>query len=256
MKTSIIHKIGSAVVVVAMAFWFVYNPSNEVRNKKYIDSAAKPEKKSLIVNGKRYDGPEKFAYYQSALRAGQIDLEAPRKYPQYKPFNKTVELMKAMQSSKLKSRDESTATFLERGPSNVPGRTRIIIIDPDDASQNTWFAGNVTGGIWKTTDAGASWVEIAPELDNLSIVTMAMAESNSSVMYAGTGEGWMGGNVLLNGNGMYKTTDKGVTWTPIASTLNDDFINVSRIIVDPTDENTLLVSTSSAKAEGVAIEQT
>lgn len=255
MKTSLLNKFGSALVILTMAFWFVYNPSQEVTVKKKSKSAIKPTKKSLIVNGKRYDGPEKFAYYQAAVRAGQADLEAPLKYPQYRPFQKSAELQKALKTSKFKSRDETTAVYKERGPANVPGRTRTILIDPDDASQNTWFAGNVTGGIWKTTDAGASWVEIAPELDNLSIVTMAMAESNSSVIYAGTGEGWMGGTVLLNGDGIYKSTDKGVTWNKLTSTNNETFINVSRIIVDPADENIVLATTSSAKAVGAGIQQ-
>lgn len=252
-STSLKYLLG-ALFIAAVSYVALDNGINVEESESI---ATRPtEKKPLIVNGKRYDGPEKFAYYQAALRAGQVDLEAPAKYPQYKSRYRSVELEKALEKSKFKSRSETTAVYTERGPANVPGRTRIILIDPDDASQNTWFAGNVTGGIWKTTNAGESWVEIAPELDNLSIVTMAMAESNSSVIYAGTGEGWMGGTVLLNGNGIYKSTDKGVTWNKLPSTDNDDFINVSRIIVDPTNEDILLATTSSAKAVGIGIEQT
>ena len=50
--------------------------------------------------------------------------------------------------------------FKSRGPHNVPGRTRTIVIDPQDESQNTWFAGSVSGGLWKTIDAGNSWTAI------------------------------------------------------------------------------------------------
>lgn len=220
---------------------------NEVTIKKDIKST----KKALIVNGAKYDGPEKFAYYQSAIRAGQEDLNAPLLYPQYTAFSKNRELAKAKQLRSKSRTSATTATFIERGPANVPGRTRTIITDPDDASNATWFAGNVSGGIWKTTNSGGIWTEIAPDLNNMAIVTLAMSPVNTSVIYAGTGEGFIySGSFILNGEGIYKTTDKGVTWSLLSSTITDDFINVSRIIVDPADENILLASTSGTKKIG------
>ncbi|MEQ8924528.1 MAG: T9SS type A sorting domain-containing protein [Fulvivirga sp.] len=215
-------------------------------------SKIKPIKKSITVGETQYDGPEKYAYYHSAVRAGQADLSVPLKYPQYGPNYKVKELINAKNNKfNQKSARASNATFTERGPSNVPGRTRAILIDPDDPTQATWFAGNVSGGIWKTTNSGESWTEIAPDLDNLAIVTLAMSEANTNVIYAGTGEGFVfGGTFILNGDGIYKTTDKGVTWNVLASTLNSEFQNVSRIIVDPTDENIVLASTSGYKAIG------
>jgi photosystem II stability/assembly factor-like uncharacterized protein len=227
----------------------------ETVNKKIVNK--KTAKKPIIVNGQRYDGPEKFAYYQSAIRAGQEDLNSPMKYPQYSSFARVKALNEAkdqLKSNKSMSRSSATATFLERGPANVPGRTRAIIIDPDDASGETWFAGNVSGGIWKTTNSGGTWSEIAPDLDNMAIVTLAMAESNTSVIYAGTGEGFVSGTFMVNGDGIYKSVDKGVTWSILANTTTDDFINVSRVIVDPTDENILVASTSGPKEPGRAAE--
>lgn len=212
-------------------------------------------KKALVVNGVKYDGPEKFAYYQSAIRAGQENLNAPLKYPQYKNFSKNIELKKARQNRNNARIEATSATFIERGPANVPGRTRTVIVDPDDTSGATWFAGNVSGGIWKTTNSGAKWTEIAPNLDNMAIVTLAMSAANTSVIYAGTGEGFVyNGTFMLNGEGIYKSTNKGVTWTLLPSTVSSDFINVSRIIVDPTNENILLASTSGHKAIGGGFE--
>ncbi len=209
----------------------------------------KVTKKPLIINNQRYDGAEKYAYYQSAIRAGQEDLNAPLKYPQYKLFSKNEELDKARQRKRqFNAKNEVSAVFTERGPANVPGRTRSIIIDPDDASQQTWFAANVSGGIWKTTNGGQSWSEIAPDLSNMAIVTLAMSEANTSVIYAGTGEGFIFlGTFILNGDGIYKSIDKGVTWSLLPNTTTNDFINVSRIIVDPTDENVLVASTAGRK---------
>ncbi|QSE97994.1 VPS10 domain-containing protein [Fulvivirga lutea] len=223
---------------------------NDFQEKK--QAKIKTVKKSITVGETRYDGPEKFAYYHSAVRAGQDDLNQPLEYPQYEPNHKIKELLKAKRNVSNKSNARAAdATFTERGPSNVPGRTRAILIDPDDPTQATWFAGNVSGGIWKTTNSGESWTEIAPDLDNMAIVTLAMSEANTDVIYAGTGEGFVfGGTFILNGDGIYKTTDKGTTWNVLASTLNSEFQNVSRIIVDPTDENIVIASTSGYKAIG------
>ncbi|MTI20898.1 T9SS type A sorting domain-containing protein, partial [Fulvivirga sp. RKSG066] len=216
-----------------------------------------PKKKSLIINNKKYDGPEKFAYYMSAIKMGQEDITTTPKYPQYEAFNKTQELAKAKRK-RSKARIEATkATFKERGPANVPGRTRTVLVDPDDASGNTWFAGNVSGGIWKTTNSGQSWTEIAPDLDNMSVVTLAMSEANTSVIYAGTGEGFIyNSSFKFNGEGIYKSEDKGTNWSLLPNTVTSDFINVSRIIVDPNNENVLLASTSGHKRTGSGFDGT
>ena len=128
----------------------------------------------------------------------------------------------------------------ERGPGNVSGRTRGLIVDPDDPTGNTWFAGSVGGGIWKTTNGGQVWVDKTPGLPNLSTTVLAMAASNHNVIFAGTGEGFF--NVdAVNGDGIFKSTDHGETWVQIPSTAgNVNFQNVNRIVVDPTAANTLL----------------
>ncbi len=132
--------------------------------------------------------------------------------------------------------------WIERGPGNVGGRTRGIVVDPDDPNYNTWYAGSVSGGVWKTTNAGQSWEEITPNLPNLATSALAMSESNPDVMYAGTGEGFC--NVdNINGSGIWKTTDRGLTWTQLPQTANNVlFRNITRIIIDPNDENVVLVS--------------
>ncbi len=252
MKKGLSALIFSTVILITFSIFIEKNSVTSLSKLKHGNQ--KNTKKTINVNGQKYDGPEKFAYYMSAIRAGQEDLKAPLKYPQYSPFYKSTELEKVKKVSKYRAR-ASTATFIERGPGNVPGRTRSILLDPDDATQNTWYAASVSGGIWKTTNSGNSWQEIAPTLENLAIVTLAMSEANSSVIYAGTGEGFIfNGTAILNGNGIYKSTDKGATWNLLSSTNNNDFVNVSRIIVDPTNENILLASTSGRKRIGGGFE--
>ncbi|MFT5641594.1 MAG: photosystem II stability/assembly factor-like uncharacterized protein [Cyclobacteriaceae bacterium] len=241
------------IIAISITYFRVSDNSDiieKVTKKKEIPLSSN---KSLTEDGVKFDGPEKFAHYLSALRAGQTDLTKELKYPQYKPFYKTRELIasKKLGANKRGLTNATNAVFIERGPANVPGRTRIVIVDPEDDTQNTWFAGNVSGGIWKTTNSGESWTEIAPDLRNMAVTTMALAKSNPNVIYAGTGEGFVyNGTFILNGEGIYKSTDKGVSWMLLESTLTENFINVSRVIVDPSDENIVVATTAGFKTLG------
>ncbi|MEP2023343.1 MAG: T9SS type A sorting domain-containing protein [Reichenbachiella sp.] len=132
-----------------------------------------------------------------------------------------------------------TLTFDERGPGNVPGRTRAVVIDPDDA--DTWVAGAAGGGIWKTTDGGSSWTNKSTDMPNLAISQIVMAGSDKNILYAGTGEGWGASAGFVKGNGIFKSTDLGETWVQLDATAdNDDFQVVNRMIVDPSDADILL----------------
>jgi len=157
------------------------------------------------------------------------------------PVNyKQTELKKAIDRKKSLSKKNAPLPWIERGPGNVSGRSRALIVDPDDAAGNTWFVGTVGGGVWKTTDAGNNWIDKTPELTTLSTVCMAMAESNHDVIYVGTGMGY-GRTVDLSGNGIWKTIDKGETWFNLPSTANGELLPaINRIIVDPNNEDIVL----------------
>ncbi|MBZ0266988.1 T9SS type A sorting domain-containing protein [bacterium] len=137
--------------------------------------------------------------------------------------------------------------WVERGPGNVAGRTRGVIVDPDDPSGATWIIGTVGGGVWRTTNEGATWTNLTPDLPNLATSAIAMAESNHDVLYVGTGEAFF--NIdTVNGDGMFKSTDRGATWVPLASTLGDiNFNNVARIVVDPSDADVVVAGTTTGR---------
>ncbi|MEX1274528.1 MAG: hypothetical protein WEE20_01250 [Bacteroidota bacterium] len=162
------------------------------------------------------------------------------------PLNfKQREIQKAKEQRLPSLQKTTLLPWIERGPGNVAGRTRGLIVDPDDPTGNTWYAGSVGGGIWKTTDAGTLWTNKTPGLPNLATTTLAMAPSNRMILYAGTGEGF--GNIdAIRGDGIWKSTDRGETWAQLASTASiADFAYVNRIIVDPADENILLAATNT-----------
>jgi len=186
------------------------------------------------------DAPEEFERFHRDIRTR--DGEAGPAYP---TNYKLIEVRKAIDQKAAALSKYSALPWTERGPGNVGGRTRGLIIDPDDASKNTWFAGSVSGGIWKTTDAGATWVNKTPSLPNLATVTLAMAASAHNVVYAGTGEGF-GNTDAVRGDGIWKSIDRGETWSQLSSTASDtNFSYVNRVIVDPANENVVLAATNT-----------
>ncbi|MEM6633230.1 MAG: T9SS type A sorting domain-containing protein [Bacteroidota bacterium] len=195
-----------------------------------------------IVNKKpfwkrnRKTGPLHFAKYHHSIRTRTGD-KTSRYRTQYKNFERNKSLK---QLSPLRSRD--ILDWQERGPGNVGGRTRGIWVDPTDSTSLTWLVGSAGGGVWKTEDGGNSWRIVSEELSNMATSTLAGGVSNPNVIYAGTGEGFDG--FMITGNGIWKSIDGGENWEVLTSTAdNPDFANITRIIVDPEDENTLIVST-------------
>ena len=105
--------------------------------------------------------------------------------------------------------------WVERGPDNVGGRTRALLFDPNDATNETVFAGGVSGGLWKNTkisDPNQKW-ELVGISENLAVTCIVADPNDSKVFYVGTGESYVNGDV--NGNGVWKSTDGGNTWTHV-----------------------------------------
>lgn len=158
--------------------------------------------------------------------------------------------------NKLKNRPRTFAArtgeiqFVERGPYNVPGRTRAVAIDPRDTSSSTWFAGSVNGGIWKTTDKGQTWTLITTDLPNISISDLKFAPSDPNILYAGTGEGGpAGAHTLFQGNGLIKSVDGGETWHVLESTANNpEFQIVNKIDIHPTDPDIVICANSNSSS--------
>lgn len=149
----------------------------------------------------------------------------------------------ALQTLKaIKKGGSEILPWVERGPGNVGGRTRGIVIDANDQSGNTILAGSVAGGIWRTEDAGITWEAMTEDAPRLTITSIAQAASNPDVLYAGTGEGFPNADAAI-GDGIMKSTDGGLTWSFLESTTGGtDFLFVNRVIVSETDENLVLAA--------------
>ena len=126
--------------------------------------------------------------------------------------------------------------WTERGPQNVAGRSRSVLIHPSQT--NKLWVGSVSGGIWSSIDTGATWTRVNDWMGSLAIGCMAIDPANPSIMYAGTGEGQF--NIdAIGGAGILKSTDGGATWAILSSTSawTDCVCSIS---VSPTDHNVLL----------------
>lgn len=106
--------------------------------------------------------------------------------------------------------------WVERGPNNVGGRTRAIMFDPNDATGNTVIAGGISGGLWKNTNissAASAWTRVnIPE--NLNVSCIQADPVTPTTFYVGTGETYTGG-ADAGGDGVWKSTDAGNTWTKV-----------------------------------------
>ncbi|HEV2388608.1 MAG TPA: hypothetical protein VGS20_15290 [Candidatus Acidoferrales bacterium] len=103
---------------------------------------------------------------------------------------------------------------------------------------NTYYFGSVDGGVWKSIDAGQAWAPLFDEEPVASVGAIAIAPSDPNIMYVGTGEPCLRGDISY-GDGVYKSTDGGKTWTHLGL---DDTRHIGAILVDPQDPNIVLVA--------------
>src|SRR5213594_2094554 len=116
------------------------------------------------------------------------------------------------------------------------GRTKAIT---GVASQpNVFYVGVCNGGLWRTTDYGRTWRPVFDDQPTGSIGAVAVAPSDPNVVYVGSGEG-IARPDLSTGDGIYKSTDAGKTWTHLGLR---DGQQIPYIVVDPRDANRLFVA--------------
>ncbi|HEX4681341.1 MAG TPA: hypothetical protein VH277_01460 [Gemmatimonadaceae bacterium] len=125
--------------------------------------------------------------------------------------------------------------FQMMGPAEG-GRIASITGVPGD--KRVWYLGAASGGVWKSTDSGATFRPVSDSMPVQAIGALAVAPSSPSIVWAGTGEGWAIRDADLFGDGVYKSTDSGTTWTNMGL---KETGRIGRIIVHPTNPNVVYV---------------
>ncbi len=115
---------------------------------------------------------------------------------------------------------------------------RVNSVSGVPGQPNTFYFGSVGGGVWKSTNSGRTWLPIFDSQPIASIGAVAVAASNTDVVYVGTGESDMRSQISY-GNGMYKTRDAGRTWAHVGL---DDTRQIARVLVDPKNADVVFVA--------------
>jgi photosystem II stability/assembly factor-like uncharacterized protein len=235
---------GASVILFVCAYHFRSAQKNIVFQGKSEFKFWEEEEYEANEEEHETDEPAKFFEFHKGIRT-RDDENAPG-YPsgyKWKALDQASQLASARRSKAGRTLSNGVLEWKERGPGNVPGRTRALFNIPNDPALNTWLAGSATGGIWRTENGGTSWSERSTGFPALPISSFA-ADNAATVIYAGTGE-FLSSIYSAIGNGIFKSEDKGLTWTQILSTKNNsDFSIVTRVITHPTNPDIILATTA------------
>ena len=115
---------------------------------------------------------------------------------------------------------------------------RVLAVTGVPGEPNVFYFGAASGGIWRSTDAGANWQPIFDKESIASIGSIAVAASDHNVIYAGSGEACIRGNITY-GNGVYKSVDGGKNWKNVGL---KDTRHIGAVIIDPKNPNIVFVA--------------
>ena len=169
---------------------------------RVVDPASR-ERAEEAAGEREEPGDDDYFYLQRRLPDGRMNLGARARADHHARF--------------LRARNiaftglDAEGKWELRGPINVGGRVTDVVGDP--ANANKFYVGAASGGVWKTTDGGATFTPIFDGQGSLSIGALALDPRDSNILYVGTGEANPGGgSVTYPGDGVWKTTDGGATW--------------------------------------------
>ncbi|WP_299762065.1 T9SS type A sorting domain-containing protein [uncultured Dokdonia sp.] len=191
--------------------------NGERQNKELhlvVPTPAKTKKKTIE---EKYEHTQDRVEYEFNLQKDPVSGEVPK-------IERALELnigLEKLSTTNITQASENSYTL--RGPSNLGGRTRSIIIDISDSTGNTMLAGGVSSGVFRTTNGGESWTKVTPnnEIHNVVSIAQDPRPGFQNIMYYSTGEP-LGNSASLGagflGQGIWQSVDGGVTWTQIPGT--------------------------------------
>src|SRR5438874_8668165 len=115
---------------------------------------------------------------------------------------------------------------------------RALAVTGVAGDPETYYVGAVAGGVWKTQNGGLTWTPMTEQTGIVSSSALGVAPSDPNVIYVGTGESCIRGNISY-GDGMYKSADGGKTWVRIGL---EDTQHIARIVVHPQNPDIVYVA--------------
>ena len=188
-------------------------------------TAPAPKKKTETGIGEEDDADARYQYELMMLRdpaTGKIPANIREKEL---AFAKTLPHEEGVSFFYDKGAAERTTSVMDwqpRGPWNVGGRTRAMAVDV--TNENVIVAGSCSGGMWRSTDGGNTWATTTPTNQYQSVACLAQdtRAGHANVWYFGTGEAYGASasatGAFYLGNGTFKSTDSGKTWTLLPTT--------------------------------------
>ena len=135
----------------------------------------------------------------------------------------------------LSKSGSAAAQWKSIGPSNVGGRITSLILHP--TNPKIIYAGAATGGVWKSTDGGVTWTNIFN--GSASIGSLILSPANPEIVYVGTGEGNPGGVAIYPGNGIWRSTNGGQSWTNLGLTNTGQ---IGKLAIHPASPNRIFAA--------------
>lgn len=174
----------------------------------------------------------------------------------WKAWEQALEIKKNNPFGSIAMRGQETLSFgnwtVLGNVANIGGRVLCIAMDP--ANANRIFVGTASGGIYKTTDAGANWQYVSTGFPVLGVASILIDPSNSNILYAGTGEVYRTNNSNFGYNvwkargtygvGILKSTDGGVTWSQVLNKNMSDLFAIQMLKFDPANSSIIYAATT------------
>ncbi len=236
------------LIFATICFSIAYTYSKEVPIQNHASKANNTSKRQIDSIKTNYpifeeNNIEREKWLQSTY--GNPEMFPPNIDELQRQFSATLPVANEGMFAKGGSSEVHSQTWVHAGPNNIGGRTRAVVYDVSNA--NILIAGGVSGGIWRSVDGGKSWVQTSGknEIASVTAIVQDKRKGKTNIWYFAGGE--IKGNsagtskkVNYNGQGIYKSTDNGVTWNLLESTKISNpnnqfkFSNVIRLVIDYT----------------------